>query len=68
MKVDIKEKMPWHRKKFKTVDKIIAEEFKGVSGLGTCHAIWVRKKQLLKEMYNLDWKTPAEMNPDVTFD
>lgn len=68
MKRDFKEKLPWNKKKFKTVDKIIAEELGGKRGMGTCHIIWARKKQLLKEMYNLDWKSPAELNPTARFD
>jgi len=29
---------------------------------------WQLKKKLLKEKYNIDWKTPEEMNPGVLFD
>ena len=36
--------------------------------LGFCHRIWSTKKRILKEKYNIDWKTPAEMNPGVMFD
>lgn len=36
--------------------------------LGYCHLIWCKRKRILKEKYNIDWKTPAEMNPDVIFD
>ena len=35
--------------------------------LGLCHQIWARKKQLLAER-GIDWKTPAEINPDIQFD
>ena len=27
-------------------------------------AFWNEKKRILKEKYNIDWKTLAEMNPD----
>lgn len=36
--------------------------------LGICHTIWRIKKMLLKECYDIDWRTPAEMNPGVCFD
>ena len=35
---------------------------------GQCHEIWEYKKHLLKEKYNIDWKSPEELNPDVIFD
>jgi hypothetical protein len=35
--------------------------------IGSCHIYWARKKDLLK-MYGIDWKTPAECNPNVVFD
>lgn len=37
-------------------------------GLGFCHTYWIEKKRILKEKYGIDWKSPAEMNPDVIFD
>jgi hypothetical protein len=35
---------------------------------GFCHLFWSTKKEILKEKYGLDWKTPAEMNPHTCFD
>lgn len=35
---------------------------------GLCHSKWALKKKMLKKWYNIDWKTPQEMNPDVRFD
>ena len=35
---------------------------------GYCHAYWHTKQRILKEKYGVDWRTPAEMNPDVAFD
>lgn len=67
MKCDNLEKK--YKKEFKTVQEILDEEFKDRKYLfGICHAIWARKKQLLKEMYNIDWKSPAELNPHIIFD
>ncbi|MDD3284220.1 MAG: hypothetical protein PHZ07_01355 [Patescibacteria group bacterium] len=36
--------------------------------LGDCHIFWEEKKRILKEKYNIDWKTPAEINPSAKFD
>lgn len=37
-------------------------------GLGTCHIYWIYKKEILKNDYNIDWESPAELNSDVIFD
>lgn len=37
-------------------------------GIGFCHLLWETQKDLLKTKYGIDWKTPAEMNPEVLFD
>ncbi len=69
MQIDRQEKMLRHRKKIKEVDRILREEFQSQPrGTGLCHVIWARKKQLLWELYGIDWKTPAEMNPTTIFD
>lgn len=36
--------------------------------LGQCHKLWKYKKQLLKNKYNIDWKSPAELNPEIIFE
>jgi len=35
--------------------------------LGQCHEIWARAKQILKEK-GIDWKSPADMNPNRFYD
>ena len=35
---------------------------------GTCHLIWNRKKQILKEDFDINWHSPREMNPNVRYD
>jgi len=35
---------------------------------GYCHVYWERKKKILKEKYNMEWKSPAELNPYIIFD
>ena len=36
--------------------------------LGDIHIYWTEKKRILKEKYNIDWKTPQERNPDARWD
>jgi hypothetical protein len=36
--------------------------------MGTCHRVWNRKKEILKEEFGIDWYSPREMNPRVIFD
>ena len=35
---------------------------------GFCHTFWAVKKQILREKYGIEWKTPQEMEPDTLFD
>ena len=37
-------------------------------GMGFCHQYWAFKKRILKEKFDIDWKTPQELNPNVRFD
>ena len=46
------------RKKFKKI----------YGGMGTCHTIWYYEKLIFKEKYNIDWKSPADLNPHIIFD
>lgn len=68
MKIDEQEKNILYKAKFKHVDKLLEKEFKDENHLGMCYKIWARKKQLLKQLYNIDWKSPAELNPEINFD
>ncbi len=36
--------------------------------LGFCFFYWSAKKEILKEKYGIDWKSPSELNPHVMFD
>ena len=36
--------------------------------MGFCHLYWATVKRILRERHGIDWKSPAEMNPDVFFD
>jgi hypothetical protein len=35
---------------------------------GFCHIFWAKKKEILKEKYGIEWKTPREMNPMNFYD
>jgi len=55
----------------KTVEHQVEQELKSQKvkkSLGYCHYFWSLKKEILKKNYGLDWKSPAELNPDVMFD
>jgi hypothetical protein len=51
-------------------DQELAEVTKGWNPgqLGYCHLRWSVKKRILREGYGIEWRTPAEMNPNVAFD
>lgn len=36
--------------------------------MGFIHLRWETKKRILKQKYNIDWRSPAELNPQVMFD
>ncbi len=36
--------------------------------MGMCFEIWSIKQAILAEQYNIEWKTPSQMNPRVMFD
>ena len=36
--------------------------------LGYCHTFWNEQKRILKDRYGIDWKTPADRNPDIRYD
>ena len=33
-----------------------------------CHPFWTAKKRILREKYQVVWKSPSDMNPSVDFD
>ncbi len=35
---------------------------------GVCHLFWKTKQQILLTKHGIEWRTPAEMNPDTIFD
>ena len=37
-------------------------------GMGFCHAYWHEKAAVLSELFGIEWRSPARMNPGVLFD
>lgn len=51
------------------VEKRLDERFANAPRqMGFCFMYWNVKRELLKEEYGIDWKSPAQMNPRVMFD
>ncbi|MFO7898570.1 MAG: hypothetical protein R6V58_05875 [Planctomycetota bacterium] len=46
-------------------EKELADHFRT---LGFCHVFWKTKQQILREQFDVVWFSPADMNPDVSFD
>ena len=52
----------------KKIETCMMFQDKSINKLGSCHAYWDLKKAILKTDYDIDWESPAELNPDVIFD
>jgi hypothetical protein len=37
-------------------------------GPGFCHQFWNTKQRILRDRYNVQWKSPADLNPQVRFE
>jgi hypothetical protein len=48
--------------------QLLAEADEPPRGLGSCHRLWRAKKRVLKNQFEIDWFSPAEMNPGIRFD
>lgn len=55
-------------KELMTLGLLKIENNKKVYALGSCHTEWAIQKRILKEKYNIDWKSPQDKNPHITFD
>jgi hypothetical protein len=47
--------------------KIIAQIGEN-SGMGYCYGYWAAKREILREDYGIEWKSPRTLNPHVRFD
>jgi hypothetical protein len=73
MTYDPKERDPKYRDIIKKAEKEAEEKLKkelpgAEKRMGFCQHLWDEKKKILKEKYNIDWCTPAELNPFTMFD
>lgn len=51
------------------VDALLEKKFEGVDrDMGFCHLWWPAKKFVLMKIYGIDWKSPAELNPNSLYD
>ena len=48
-----------------TVKKILENE---VRGMGFCHMWWYREKSVLDELFGIEWLSPAEIAPWISYD
>ena len=37
-------------------------------GMGFCHAYWPTISAILAEDYDIQWRSPSQMNPKILFD
>jgi hypothetical protein len=59
---------PKYKEIFTRVEMEVEQELGNFRPIGYCHLFWSMKKQILKEKYGIDWKTPAELNPTTEYD
>jgi hypothetical protein len=67
---DAKEYDPKYKKIIKEVEREVNTAMKkgGSYGqFGSCHTLWHLKRERLKRM-GIDWRSPAELNPNTSFD
>ena len=62
---------PRYAEVFRKIDAEVQEALAGHpqrGSMGFVHLVWETKKRILLQKYRIDWKTPAELNPQVMFD
>ena len=50
------------------LEALIKEQIGERKHMGYCHMYWLTKRQILKEKYGIEWRSPSELNPGVYFD
>jgi len=62
---------PRYAEIFRKIDAEVQESLAGhhaKGSMGFVHIIWATKKRVLKQKYGIEWRSPAELNPQVIFD
>ncbi len=65
------EETPEYQKIEKELEKLIEQRLGDryhQRPFGFCHIYWDVKKEILKEEFGIDWKSPDELNPNIIFD
>jgi hypothetical protein len=52
----------------KEAGQLAREEMGEPYKMGDCHVFWRRKKEILREKFDITWYSPRDMNPRVKFD
>jgi len=51
------------------VDRVVYHNLRDQPrGMGFCHGFWHERYRVMKTLFNMDWRSPAVMNPRVLFD
>jgi len=45
-----------------------AEKESPIQGMGRCHDVWGRMREILKNEHGITWYPPSRMNTDIFFD
>lgn len=50
------------------LNRLIVEQIGEGGGIGYCRRYWRAKQAILLERYNMEWKSPDELNTGIIFD
>lgn len=64
----LKEIQPEVEKELMSLDLLKVENGKKIYAMGSTNVKWKIQKRILKERYNLDWKSPQDKNPNINYD
>lgn len=67
-KYDPLEDFPAFQQIMRGIDKEIRAEIGNGGYMGYCHLYWMVKKRILNERYKIEWRSPAELNPNILYD
>lgn len=67
-----KDPVEWTAEYENAIDDVHRKAYENLSGhphgMGFCFAFWIEKSRILLSEYNIEWKSPQQMNPNVLFD
>ena len=68
IKKALKEIQPEVEKELMSLNLLKVENEKKIYAIGSTNIKWKIQKRILKERYNLDWKSPQDKNPNINYD